>query len=89
MITDIFDAPPEEWGRAVTQVSAGRGEDLEVLNPMNPVLANALSGFIPQVLVARADVDAEDASVTFGFAQDQNSNGQPDVSTVAFSVPVL
>ena len=74
----------EEWTEEVILLLKAQGEDLDLAQPNNPVLKNALSGFIPQILVAtpnEAPLDQNQDTMRFAFAQDANLNHRPDEDT--------
>ena len=88
LISDVFDAPPEEWGADVEgSIFIGLGPDVSLITPPSPVLQSALGGFIPRLLVSQsplseAERDEESMNLrAFVIGQDYNQNDLPDPDT--------
>ena len=91
LISDVFDAPPEEWEGDVEGVLfIGQGSDVSLMTPPSPVLQGALGGFIPRLLVRQSplsDAESGDASLemivkrAYIIGQDYNQNDLPDPET--------
>lgn len=91
LISDVFDAPPEEWGAEVEgALFVGQGVDVSLITPSSPVLQGALGGFIPRLLVRRSPLGESEISdraqgqpelSAFVVGQDYNQNDRPDPET--------
>ena len=80
-INEVFNPPMESWNEeSQTPIYSTQSETLNLEIPNSEVLREALSGFLPRLIVRTSINNSE--NTTLLLAQDSNENTLPDVSTL-------